>query len=336
MLTCVKCLTLASLLGQGRVAFPDTTPYESSQESYFARQNTELEPFCVVSPESTEEVSSIITSLVATASVLPEHEQAGCNFAIRSGGHNSFGGASNIHQGVTIDLRALKDIRMESPSETDDTGHLHTVFVGAGATWGEVYAHLDPAGLSVAGGRAAQVGVGGLTLGGGISYFSPRYGWTCDSVVGAEIVLANGSIVHLEETQHPEMLAALRGGGSNFGIVTNFDLRAFPQGPIFGGHVYHETETIDAQLRAFSELSDPSAGRYDEYASLITSFGFAGGQGAAVVNSMVYTGELKDGQDRPPVYDSFFEIPQLFSTVRVAPLHEVATEQGSFSQNGKR
>ncbi|PLB46016.1 oxidoreductase, FAD-binding protein [Aspergillus steynii IBT 23096] len=330
----VCCLTLASL-GPGKVAFPDTIPYQSSQESYFAGQNSELQPLCVVSPESAEEVSSIVTSLVVTASALPAHEQAGCHFAVRSGGHNSFAGASNIDQGVTIDLRALNDVQIASPSESDDD-HPPTVFVGTGATWGEVYALLDPAGLPVAGGRAAQVGVGGLTLEGGISYFSPRYGWTCDNVVGVEIVLANGSIVHLDEAQHLDTLAALRGGGSNFGVVTGFELRAFHQGPIYGGHVYYGMETIDAQLRAFAELSDPIVGSYDEYASLITSFGFAGGQGAAVVNSMVYTGEQRGDGERPPVYDPLFDIPQLFSTVRVAPLHEVATEQGSFSQSGKR
>ncbi|EHA19834.1 hypothetical protein ASPNIDRAFT_123216, partial [Aspergillus niger ATCC 1015] len=248
---------------------------------------------------------------------VPDYEKAGCQFAIRSGGHNSFGGASNIHNGVTIDLRALNTIQVqEAPTENDEDESAqnkeaqHTVFVGAGATWGEVYALLDPLGLSVAGGRAAQVGVGGLTLGGGISYFSPRYGWTCDNLVGAEVVLANGTIVYLDEGQHSDWLAALRGGGANFGV-----------GPIYGGSIYHSTETIDAQLRAFAELADPKASSYDEYASLITSFGFAGGQGAAIVNSVVYTGGLEepgdDGITPPPaVYKALFDIPQLFSTMR--------------------
>ncbi|GKZ25094.1 hypothetical protein AbraIFM66951_001592 [Aspergillus brasiliensis] len=345
------CLALVAIIGQDKVSFPDTSAYEASQGSYFAQQNSELHPLCVVFPDSVEEVSSVIASIVAISSGVPESEQAGCQFAIRSGGHNSFGGASNIHHGVTIDLRSLNTVQVqEVPTENDedegaqDKEPQQTVLVGAGATWGEVYAQLDPLGLSVAGGRAAQVGVGGLTLGGGISYFSPRYGWTCDSLVGAEVVLANGTVVYVDETQHPDWLAALRGGGgaANVGVVTGFNLRAFAQGPIYGGSVYHSTETIDAQLRAFAELADPTAGAssYDEYASLITSFGFAGGQGAAVVNSVVYTGNLEPGDDGetspPPVYKAFFDIPQLFSTVRVASMHEVAIEQGSFSQSGKR
>ncbi|GKZ64996.1 hypothetical protein AnigIFM50267_007156 [Aspergillus niger] len=346
----VYCLALATILGQDKVSFPDTPAYEASQRSYFAQPNSALQPSCMVFPDSADEVSNVITSILAISSGVPDFEKAGCQFAIRSGGHNSFGGASNIHNGVTIDLRALNTIQVqEAPTENDEDESAqnkesqHTVFVGAGATWGEVYALLDPLGLSVAGGRAAQVGVGGLTLGGGISYFSPRYGWTCDNLVGAEVVLANGTIVYLDEDQHSDWLAALRGGGANFGVVTGFNLRTFPQGPIYGGSIYHSIETIDAQIRAFAELADPKArpSSYDEYASLITSFGFAGGQGAAVVNSVVYTGELEepgnDGITPPPaVYKALFDIPQLFSTMRVAPMHEVAIEQGSFSQSGKR
>ncbi|GAT28017.1 oxidoreductase, FAD-binding [Aspergillus luchuensis] len=344
------CLALATILGQDKVSFADIAAYEASQGSYFAQQNSELQPSCVVFPDSADDVSIAITTILAISSGVPDTQKAGCQFAIRSGGHNSFGGASNIDNGVTIDLRALNSIRIQdAPSQKDededaqDKEPQHTVLVGAGATWGEVYALLDPLGLSVAGGRAAQVGVGGLTLGGGISYFSPRYGWTCDSLIGAEVVLANGTIVYLDEDQHPDWMAALRGGGANFGVVTGFNLRTFPQGLIYGGFIYHSTETIDAQLRAFAELADPKAGAssYDEYASLITSFGFAGGQGAAIVNSVVYTGELEeledDGVTPPPtVYRALFDIPQLFSTVRVAPMHEVAIEQGSFSQSGKR
>ncbi|GLB09914.1 hypothetical protein AtubIFM57258_005846 [Aspergillus tubingensis] len=334
------CLGLATVLGQDKVSFPDTAAYEASQGSYFAQQNSELQPSCVVFPDSADDVSIVITSISAISSGVPDYQKAGCQFAIRSGGHNSFEGASNSEHGVTIDMRALNTIEVqEAPTEYEEDEDAqekepqHTVFVGAGATWGEVYALLDPLGLSVAGGRAAQVGVGGLTLGGGISYFSPRYGWTCDSLVGAEVVLANGTIVYLDEAQHPEWLAALRGGGTNFGVVTGFNLWTFPQGPIYGGSIYHSTETIDAQLHAFAELADPKAGpsSYDDYASLITSFGFAGGQGAAIVNSVVYTGELEPEDDKkmspPPVYKALFDIPQLFSTVRVAPMHEVAIEQ---------
>jgi FAD/FMN-containing dehydrogenase len=193
-----------------------------------------------------------------------------------------------------------------------------------------VYAHLDPLRLSVAGGRAAQVGVGGLTTGGGISYFSPRYGWTCDTVLNFEVVLADGSIVNANETQNPDLMVALRGGSSNFGVVTRVDLMAFEQGPVWGGTLYHAIETVEQHLEAFVEFN--SAERYDEFASLITSFGFAGGRGSAVVNNLEYT---KD-EVNPPVFRPFTAIPALFSTMRTAQMHEIAMEQGAFQQNGKR
>ncbi|KAL2865154.1 FAD-binding oxidoreductase [Aspergillus lucknowensis] len=311
----VCCLALSSVLGP-RVSFPNTTAYHSSLTSYFTQQNSNLHPRCIVFPETAQDVSTAITTLTSTS-------QPHCPFAIRSGGHAYNTGFSNIQNGITIDLTSLNNITL-----TDDR---ETVSVGAGATWGDVYAVLEPIGLSVPGGRAAQVGVGGLALGGGISYFSPRYGWTCDSVSNFEIVLANGSIANANSKHNPDLRIALCGGGAaNFGVVTRLDIRTFAQGDIWGGSVYYALDTIEGQLRAFEKLNSPEA--YDDYASLITSFGFTGEQGPAIVNSIVYT---KD-EEFPAVYEPFFELPSLQSTVRIAPLSEIAAEQGSFSPDGKR
>ncbi|KAL6233355.1 hypothetical protein BDW75DRAFT_191822 [Aspergillus navahoensis] len=318
----VCCLALSSMLGP-RVSFPNTDPYITSVQSYFSQQNAALRPLCVVSPADANDVSTAIASIVQTSSRLSTVDKSQCHFAVRSGGHTSLvGGASNIQNGITIDLSALNTVRLGD----DQT----TVSVGVGATWGEVYAYLDPRNLSVAGGRAAQVGVGGLTLGGGISYHSPRYGWTCDTVSEFEIVLPNGTIVHAYEKEHPNLMIALRGGSGNFGIVTNVKLRTFEQGPVWGGQVYYPLDTIDDQLRAFENFN--VAEGYDEYASLITSFGYAGGNGAGVVNSIVYTRE----EEYPQVFGKFFEMPSAYSTMRVAGMQDISTEQGSFQSNGKR
>ncbi|EAW14269.1 FAD-binding oxidoreductase [Aspergillus clavatus NRRL 1] len=315
------CLALSSVLGN-KVSFPGTTTYNSSLSSYFSQQNSDLHPKCIVSPTSAEDVSIAIRTLTSTPDVLDNYGGPHCHFAVRSGGHASIGGVSNIADGITIDLRGLNSININS----DHTA----VSVGVGATWGEVYAYLDPLGLSAAGGRAAQVGVGGLTTGGGISYLSPRYGWTCDTVSQFEVVLANGSVVEVNEKTNSNLLQALRGGSSNFGIVTRVDLGAFKQGRIWGGSVYYALDTAEEQIRAFAQLN--SAEEYDEYASLITSFGYSGGQGSAVVNSIVYTKE----EERPAVYEPFFKMPSLASTMRIAEMHEISMEQGSFSPDGKR
>ena len=106
-------------------------------------------------------------------------EDQECQFAVKSGGHGMFTGASNIQQGITIDLLNLNQITVSS----DKT----QVSVGAGNRWYDVYTKLDPMGISVIGGRVAGIGVGGLTLGGGISFFSGRYGWACDNVNNYEV-----------------------------------------------------------------------------------------------------------------------------------------------------
>ena len=245
------------------------------------------------------------------------------HFAVRSGGHTGFAGAANINGGVTIDLRLLNSIELN-----DDKS---IASVGPGATWGEVYAKLDPLGLGVAGGRAAQVGVGGLTTGGGISYMSPRYGWTCDTVSSYEVVLADGSVVEAkEDNENADLLVALRGGSNNFGIVTRISLRTFEQGPLWGGSVYHDLSTIDDQLKAFVDIN--SADNYDEYASLITSFGFAAGKGSAVVNSIEYT----KAEENPAVFAPIMKIPALFSTMRLDTMTNISIEQGAFSARDAR
>ncbi|KAL4974751.1 hypothetical protein BDW66DRAFT_81006 [Aspergillus desertorum] len=318
----VCCLALSSLLGP-KVFFPHTVPYTTSVYSYFSQQNAALRPLCIVSPADASDVATAIASITQTTSLLNTADKSQCHFAVRSGGHTSLvGGASNIHNGITIDLRGLNAIRLNNDRKTAS--------VGVGATWGEVYAHLDPLNLSVAGGRAAQVGVGGLTLGGGISYYSPRYGWTCDTVSEFEVVLPNGTIVHADEKQYPDLVLALRGGSGNFGIVTKVKLRTFDQGPVWGGQVYYPLDTIDDQLQAFESFNAGEG--YDEYASLITSFGYAGGRGGGVVNGIVYTKE----EEYPEVFAKFFEMSSAYSTMRVAKMHDISTEQGSFQPNGNR
>ncbi|KAI0382442.1 putative oxidoreductase [Hypomontagnella monticulosa] len=317
----VCCLALLALLGD-KVSFPGTQGYNSSVSSYFSQQESQVRPSCIVTPRTSEDVSVAVRSLSSTSGSLGIEEQASCRFAIRSGGHGLYAGTANIENGVTIDLRSLNNVETSEDKST--------AYVGVGATWGDVYSKLDPLGLSVAGGRAAQVGVGGLTVGGGISYYSPRYGWTCDTVSNFEVVLANGSIVNANSEENPDLLFALRGGSNNFGVVTRTDFQAFEQGPVWGGVVYYDTSTLDEQLKAFVDFN--SADSYDEYASLITNFGFAAGHGAVILNNLEYT----KAEENPAVFQPFTRIPSLSNTLRMANMTDIATEQGSFSPNGLR
>lgn len=239
----------------------------------------------------------------------------GCQFAVRSGGHASFAGAANIHGGVTIDLSGLNAITISSRD---------FVSVGAGTTWGEIYSQLDARGLTVGGGRASSVGVSGLSVGGGISYLGPRVGWMCDTIINFEVVLANGSIVNANHHQHADLLWVLRGGSNNFGIVTSVDLRVFEQGQLWGGFVDRPFSTVDDQVVALSDFSNPAT--YDDYASLLTTFAYSGKQDVKViVNNMEYTRPVVN----PPVYHALSELPSLSNTQRITNMSDLAAETES-------
>lgn len=144
----------------------------------------------------------------------------GCQFAIRGGSRAPWAGSANIDHGVTIDMSFIKYVSVDPSSKI--------VSVGAGARWSDVYEKLDAIGLGVAGGRLSDVGVGGLIIDGGVSYFASRYGLVCDQVVNFEVVLGNGQIIYANAISNPDLWFALKGGSNNFGIVTRFDLKTFP------------------------------------------------------------------------------------------------------------
>jgi len=165
-----KCKLLSLLLGSG-VSQIDSAAYNQQEYAYWSLQQLETRPQCRVQPSIPLEVSVVV--LVS--------EFLKCPFAVKSGGHAAFAGASNIQGGITIDLAKLNEVTVSA----DKT----LTRVGAGNRWVDVYSQLDPQGVSVVGGRVAAIGVGGLTLGGGISFFSGRHGWACDGVRNYEVYM---------------------------------------------------------------------------------------------------------------------------------------------------
>jgi FAD/FMN-containing dehydrogenase len=134
---------------------------------------------------------------------------------VRSGGHSAWG---QVPGGVTIDISALDDIDVAGTR----------VRVGGGAQWGAIARVLAERGLGVSSGDTASVGVGGLTLGGGIGWMVRAWGLAADQLVGAQLVTARGDVVEVSASSHPDLFWALRGGGGNFGVVTRFDFEAHP------------------------------------------------------------------------------------------------------------
>lgn len=218
---------------------------------------------------------------------------------MKSGGHGAFVGASNIEGGLTFDLKKLDTVTLSQ----DRT----STAVGAGNTWYSVYSQLDPYNVTVIGGRVAAIGVGGLTLGGGISFFSNRHGWACDNVHTYEVVLADGCIHNVSRATHPDLYWALRGGGNNFGIVTKFYMDTYPQGDLWAGNLaWVYTESIEGKLNdAFSNLNLRSED--DPYAQLIYVHVYA-----PTLGSWVAIAELQYGKPvvDPPIFENFTSVPE--------------------------
>ncbi|HWS49630.1 MAG TPA: FAD-binding protein, partial [Microbacterium sp.] len=163
-------------------------------------------------------------SVDEVASLVRRAQQESLALTVVSGGHGPWSRDPGA-PGLRIELGALADVRVEGTR----------VSVGGGATWGAVAAVLAEHGLAISSGDTSSVGVGGLTLGGGIGWMVRAWGLAVDQLVGAQIVTASGDVVEASENAHPELFWALRGGGGNFGIVTRFDFEAHRlPGIVFG------------------------------------------------------------------------------------------------------
>ncbi|KAM7191814.1 hypothetical protein V8F33_008661 [Rhypophila sp. PSN 637] len=243
------------------VLLPSDEAYSTRQESYFSKTASRLVPACIIRPRSVLDVSSAIR-------ILSSGE--GHRFAIRSGGHAPNAGASNIDGGITLDLGLLNwtrvvistksssNINIEQNGESSASSKDETlVDIGPGDRWANVYANLHQLGLAVAGGREGGVGVGGLILGGGNTYFTASQGFACDNVVAFEVVLApDGRIVTASADENSDLFWALKGGGNNLGVVTNFRMRAFPgQNNIWGGLTIMPWDIKDSAADALVEFT---------------------------------------------------------------------------------
>jgi len=143
----------------------------------------------------------------------------GLTLAVRGGGHNG-GGLGTTDDGVVLDLSMMKSVRVDPVARR--------VWVEGGATWGDVDHATHAFGLATPSGIIATTGVGGLTLGGGLGHLSRKCGLAIDNLISADVVLADGSFVHANAGENPELFWAIRGGGGNFGVVTSFEFRLHP------------------------------------------------------------------------------------------------------------
>lgn len=217
----------------GEIVEPADPGYDDARAVYNAM--IDRRPLLVVRPASVGDVRAVLE--VADRHLLP--------LAVRGGGHNG-AGLGTVDGGVVLDLRGMQEVEVDPERRT--------VRVGGGATWGMVDRATGQYGLATPSGIISTTGVGGLTLGGGLGHLTRAYGLTIDNLLGADVVLADGRLVHASEEDHPDLFWALRGGGGNFGVVTAFTFRLNDVSDFAAGPVFWPVEQAEEVMRVYREF----------------------------------------------------------------------------------
>ncbi len=199
---------------RGRVIAAGDPGYDEARTVFMGNINGH--PAAIAMPADAADVARIVAHA----------RESGLPLAIRSGGHSGAGHCT-VDDGIVLDLRDMKTIEIDAQGRT--------AWAGAGLTASEYSTAVGAHGLATGFGDTGSVGIGGITLAGGIGYLIRKYGMTIDSVLGAEVVTAAGEQLTVDATSHPDLFWALRGGGGNFGVVTRFKYRLHPVDRVTGG-----------------------------------------------------------------------------------------------------
>jgi len=198
----------------GAVVGPGDPGYDASRRVFLPA--IDRHPAVIVRPVDAGEVAHVVSLA----------RQTGLELAIRGGGH-SYAGHSTSEGGIVLDLTGLSALEIDAGSRV--------VRAAGGLTSGDVTNAAAPHGLAVGFGDTASVGIGGITLGGGVGFLVRRQGLTIDHLLGAEVVTADGRVLEVDAERYPDLFWAIRGGGGNFGAVTRFDYRLHPVDTVTGG-----------------------------------------------------------------------------------------------------
>jgi FAD/FMN-containing dehydrogenase len=286
----------------GRVVEPEQADYDDCRAGWNGA--IDRRPAAVAYASDADDVAAAV--LAATENGFP--------FTVRSGAH-SVSGRSVLDGALCLDLRALNAVSVDPSTRT--------VRVGGGALLSELDTATQAHGLAVPAGQISHTGVGGLTLGGGVGWLMRGHGLTIDSLQAAEVVLADGRTVRASEDQHIDLFWALRGGGGDFGIVTEFEFRAHPVGPmVLGGMFVYPWDQAREAFRASRDLIENAPDELMIFDVLLTAPPEPPfppqlqGQRVAVVG-IAWSGDLAEGErvlaplreSHPPALDMVQPMP---------------------------
>ena len=234
----------------GEIILPGDRGYEEARKVWNGM--IERRPALIVRPASTADVEWAVKYA----------REYGLLLSVRGGGHNVAGHATN-DGGMVIDLVKLSQVHVDPLRRV--------VRAGGGATIGQLDAETQEHGLAVPMGVVSQTGIAGLTLGGGFGWLRNKYGLSSDNLIGAQVVTADGSIVYASEDENFDLLWGLRGGGGNFGIVTEFVYRAYALGPeVFFAFAFHDARG-DRLKKAIELYRDFTAAAPEEVSTLLSA-----------------------------------------------------------------
>jgi hypothetical protein len=198
----------------GRVIRPDDADYDKARATFYG--GTDRRPAAIVRVANAADVSRVIAIA----------RESGIELAVRSGGHSG-AGHSVSDGGIVLDLKEMKALEIDAERRT--------AWAETGLTAVDYTTAADAHGLATGFGDTGSVGIGGITLGGGVGYLVRKYGLTIDALLAADVVTADGELLHVDAETHPDLFWAIRGGGGNFGVATRFNYRLHDVGSIVGG-----------------------------------------------------------------------------------------------------
>jgi FAD/FMN-containing dehydrogenase len=203
--------------------------------------------------------------------------------SVRGGGHNA-PGIAVCQGGLMIDLAGMRSVRVDPVRRT--------ARAEGGTTWGDFDRETQAFGLATTGGIVSDTGIAGLTLGGGLGWLAGKYGLTCDNLLSADLVPADGQVLTVSATEHADLFWGLRGGGGNFGVVTSFEYQLHPVGPVLAGMVLYPFTKAKEALTFYRDFATAIPDEVNTVGVLLTS-----PDGVPVVAIAVcYNGSLDAGE----------------------------------------